>query len=266
MIKRGLYILVLVCWRAPIASAFSPYENHLQTADVKRVALIASVKPGQEAATDATLKSLHDKQTSKALKKNNITNLSCYTKKLSGKTWVMIYFDYSGDDYLSAARSFEAAGSAITDLSKLTDPHPRATSYGTTWLQMEWICYIRGSASDEKSQNTYAMVTTIKPEKEREYRLLHEAVWPGVVDQMARGNNRNFSIFLVEIDDSIYEFFYVEYVGSDQEKDSEMDRTDPANIRWWKLTDPCQTPLPGAKGIWSMMGKVSYTESVKEGK
>ncbi len=237
--------------------AFSPYENYILNAKVKRAALIASVKPGQEAAMDNALKALSDKKESKALKKKDITNLSCYKKKLSGKTWVMIYFDYSGDDYLQAAKDFESAGEVIETLNKSIVPHPRAKRYGTTWLQMEWICYIRGSLSEEETKNAFSMVTTIKPQNEKEYRLLHQSVWPGVVDQMTRGNNRHFSIFLVEIDKTIYEFFYLEYVGIDSKKDGEMSSTDPANIRWWKLTDPCQTPLPGTKDIWSMMDKIS---------
>ena len=121
---------------------------------------------------------------------------------------------------------------------------------------MEWITYIRGSRSEADIQNAYSMVTTLKPGKEAEYRLLHQAVWPGVCDQMARGNHRHFSVFLTEIDDTLYEFFYVEYAGSDAKKDGEMDRTDPINIRWWKQTDPCQAPLPGTEGIWTMMDKI----------
>ena len=106
-----------------------------------------------------------------------------------------------------------------------------------------------------------ALIASVKPEKEMEYRLLHQSVWLGVVDQMARGNNRNFSIFLVEIDKTIYEFFYLEYVGTDPKKDAEMNSADPTNIRWWKLTDACQTPLPGTKDIWSMMDKMSDKET-----
>ncbi|MBT3192186.1 MAG: L-rhamnose mutarotase [Verrucomicrobia bacterium] len=100
------------------------------------------------------------------------------------------------------------------------------------------------------------MVTRIRPEKEQEYRTLHQTVWPGVVDQMVRGNFRNFSVFLVELGDEIYEFFYVEYVGSDSAADGEMNNADPVNQRWWKYTDACQLPLPGASGPWLMMDKI----------
>jgi len=236
--------------------AFSPYESHMLTAKVKRAAVIASIKPGSEAAVDTALGELADKRAVKALKKADITNLSCYKKELSGKTWVMVYFDYEGDEYLEAASDFESAGEAVQTLSRHIVPHPHAKRHGTTWLQMEWITYIRGARSEANANNAFAMVTTIKPQKEAEYRLLHQAVWPGVCDQMARGNHRHFSIFLTEIDNTLYEFFYVEYVGSDAEKDGKMDQTDPVNIRWWKQTDPCQVPLPGTDGIWTMMDKV----------
>jgi len=242
------------------ATAFSPYESHMLTAKTKRAALIASVKPGSEAAVDTALGKLAGKRTVKALKKADITNLSCYKKELSGKTWIMVYFDYAGDEYLEAAADFESAGEAVRALNTHIDAHPHAKRHGTTWLQMEWITYIRGSRSEADTKNAVSMVTTVKPEKEAEYRLLHQAVWPGVCDQMARGNHRHFSIFLTEIEGTLYEFFYVEYVGNDAKKDGEMDRTDPINIRWWKQTDPCQVPLPGTDGIWTMMDKVTPCE------
>jgi len=89
------------------------------------------------------------------------------------------------------------------------------------------------------------------------YRTLHQAVWPGVVDQLARSNNRELSIFLVEIGDEIYEFLYVEYIGSDAAKDGNSSKTDPCTLRWWKLTDACQIPLPDVKeGIWAGMDAV----------
>ena len=86
---------------------------------------------------------------------------------------------------------------------------------------------------------------------------MHQTVWPGVVDQMARGNNRNFSIFLVELGDELYEFFYLEYVGHDAAKDEAMNKADPINQRWWKHTIACQSPLPGERDIWANMAPVS---------
>jgi L-rhamnose mutarotase len=110
------------------------------------------------------------------------------------------------------------------------------------------------------------MVTTIKPEKESDYRSLHQTVWPGVVDQMIRGNNRNFCIFLAEIEDTLYEFFYLEYMGTDPEKDDQMNKEDPVNQRWWAQTGPCQQPLPGETEIWASMIPVTDSTLQKESK
>ena len=102
-----------------------------------------------------------------------------------------------------------------------------------------------------------AIVTRIKPEKEQLYRSLHQTVWPGVSDQLIRTHNRNLSIFLVELGDDIYEFLYVEYVGDNAEADGQASKEDPCTVRWWKLTDACQLPLPDQKeGIWSGMESV----------
>lgn len=239
-----------------VSLAFSPYEEYIATHKMKYAALIAAAEKGKEAELDKALSALFEKKHIKALKKNDITNLSVHKKILTNKqTWYMIYFDYEGKNYLDAAKDFEQAA---PDLKKFVKPHPRARKYGTSWLQMEWICYIRG-VMDKKlpSEQKIAMVTRIKPEKEQLYRSLHQGIWPGVTDQMARANNRNFSIFLVEIGEEIYEFFYFEYVGKDIEADGKASAEDACNIRWWKNTDSCQDPLPDAKGsVWSGMDPV----------
>jgi len=131
---------------------------------------------------------------------------------------------------------------------------------------MEWINYIRGLDTEREPTQVLSMVTTIKPEKESDYRSLHQTVWPGVVDQMIRGNNRNFCIFLAEIEDTLYEFFYLEYMGIDSEKDDQMNKEDPVNQRWWAQTGPCQQPLPGETEIWASMIPVTDSTLQKESK
>lgn len=256
-VKTKLITIVLAAVSL-CASAFSPYEEYLRSGETTRVGLIAAAKPGQEEALANALQSLTEKKIAKALKKKKITNLSSYSVPILGKTWVMVYFDYDGKDYLQAAADIEQV-EVFQGLEKWVEPHPRAARYGTKWLQMEWITYLHASQK-EVAGDPFAMVTRIKPEKEQEYRMLHQTVWPGVVDQMARGNYRNFSIFLVEIGDEIFEFAYGEYVGTDSKKDGEMNSTDPCNLRWWKITDACQNPLPGADGIWLMMKKTDGEE------
>ena len=248
-----------VCLVVLLASAlsvlgFSPYEEYLQSGRQTHVAVLASVKSGKGDVLRGGLQALEAKRATKAFKKVKISEISSYSFDYKSNTWVMVYFDYDGDEYLKATEAFESV-SQVKALDQLITPHPRAERYGTHWLQMEWINYIKGSHKKGPAVNKFAMVTIIKPEKEKEYRLLHQTVWPGVVDQMVRGNNRDFSIFVAEIGDEIFEMFHVDYVGSDAKKDAKMDQTDPFNIRWWKHTDACQKPLPGCDGIWLMMEK-----------
>ncbi|MCE5185940.1 MAG: L-rhamnose mutarotase [Planctomycetaceae bacterium] len=234
--------------------AFSPYENYLLSGRDRHAALIAQVKPGQQDALAKSLLELREKKMTRKLQRAGITHVSAFTRQIQGNLWCMVYFDFSGKkNYLDAAESFESVAGG---LNGLLVPHPRAVTCGRTWLQMEWINYIRGCDVKGAPTSITSMVTTIKPEKEMEYRTLHQTVWPGVVDQMARGHVRNFSIFLVEIQDELYEFFYLEYMGQDANKDDAMNRQDPANQRWWKHTDPCQQPLAGSTGIWSPMTPV----------
>ena len=121
---------------------------------------------------------------------------------------------------------------------------------------MEWINFIYG-ANPSLNPKRFAMVTRLKPEKEAEYRLLHQSTWPGTVDRMTRMEYHDFSIFLIEWGAEIYEMFYVEFVGVDAGKDKMGSVAEPAYERWVKQTDACQEPLPDAKGIWSAMDKVN---------
>ncbi len=233
---------------------FSPYEEYLQSGRQTHVALLAQVKSDKGAELQDALNILKEKKATKAFRKAKISEISSYSFEYKSNTWVMVYFDYDGDEYLKAAEAFESVSEA-KDVTQFITAHPRAKRYGTKWLQMEWICYIAGLQKKGPATSKFAMVTKIKPEKEKEYRLLHQTVWPGVVDQMVRGNNRDFSIFIAEIGDEIFEIFHLDYVGDDAEKDGKMNQSDPFNIRWWKHTDACQTPLPGVDGIWKMMDK-----------
>jgi L-rhamnose mutarotase len=93
----------------------------------------------------------------------------------------------------------------------------------------------------------YGSVVRLRPEMEREYRRLHAAVWPDVLDQIARSNIRNYSIFLR---DGVL-FAYFEYGGEDFEADMAAMAADPRTQEWWTLTDPCQQPVEtAADGQW----------------
>lgn len=100
----------------------------------------------------------------------------------------------------------------------------------------------------------HAWVTGLKPEKADRYRNLHAHPWPGVTATLKACNIRNFSIYEREIAGKTYLFAYLEYTGKDFAADMKKMADDPETQRWWKETDPCQSPLPDALKagrIWS---------------
>jgi L-rhamnose mutarotase len=92
----------------------------------------------------------------------------------------------------------------------------------------------------------YAAVIRLRPEKEAEYRELHAAAWPDVLDALKRGHVSNYSIFLR---DGLL-FSYLEYHGIDYDADMAAIAADPVSQRWWAFTNPCQQPLDSAGTHW----------------
>ena len=91
----------------------------------------------------------------------------------------------------------------------------------------------------------YARIIGLKAEKHDEYLRLHADVWPEVYAMISACNIRNFTIFLRRLPDGKdYLFMYFEYVGTDYAADMKRMAADPKTQEWWKLTDPCQEPLP----------------------
>jgi L-rhamnose mutarotase len=104
----------------------------------------------------------------------------------------------------------------------------------------------------------YGMVIRVKPEKLEEYKRLHAAVWPGVLDLIRQCNIRNYSIYFKDG----FLFSYFEYIGIDFQADMAKMAADPTTQAWWKVTDPCQEPLPTrAEGEWwAKMEEVFHTD------
>lgn len=93
----------------------------------------------------------------------------------------------------------------------------------------------------------YGMVIQVKPELLDAYKHLHANTWPQVLQKITDCNIRNYSIFLRDG----YLFSYFEYVGDDYDADMAAMAADPVTQAWWKLTDPCQQPIPtAAEGEW----------------
>lgn len=90
-------------------------------------------------------------------------------------------------------------------------------------------------------------VIGIKPEDIEEYERIHEEIWPTVAATLKRANIQNYSIFRY----GNLLFAYMEYTGTDYEKDMALISDDSETQRWWKITAPMQVKLPEAHdGEW----------------
>jgi L-rhamnose mutarotase len=107
----------------------------------------------------------------------------------------------------------------------------------------------------------YGMVIGLRPEKVREYRKLHAAVWPDVLKMIRQCHIRNYSIYLRKLDDGQdYLFSYFEYVGNDFAADMAKMAADPTTQKWWAVCKPCQKPLNDCASDewWAAMEEVFH--------
>jgi len=92
----------------------------------------------------------------------------------------------------------------------------------------------------------YGSVIELLPEKEQLYRELHANVWSDVINATKKAKIRNYNIYVTEIGNKKYLFSYLEYTGTDPEKDFNSIALDPTTKnKWWPITDGCQKVLPG---------------------
>lgn len=122
-----------------------------------------------------------------------------------------------------------------------------------TLLVVLFAVLLTGCATHPTPQR-YAWVTGLKPEKADYYRRLHANPWPAVNAMLKECHVRNFSIHEREIDGKIYLFAYLEYTGRDFAADMKKMAADAETQRWWKETDPCQSPLPDAAAAGKIWG------------
>jgi L-rhamnose mutarotase len=109
----------------------------------------------------------------------------------------------------------------------------------------------------------YGMVLALQPDKVEEYKRLHAAVWPDVLDRIGECNIRNYSIYLRVLDDGQhYLFSYFEYIGDDFAADMAKMAADPATQKWWDCCKPCQKPLKhrAPDEWWSPMEEVFHLD------
>ena len=92
-------------------------------------------------------------------------------------------------------------------------------------------------------------VIGIRPEKVEEYKRLHAAAWPGVLETITACNIRNYVIYLREPENLL--FSHLEYHGEDWEADQARMAADPVTQEWWSVCKPCQARLDTAReGEW----------------
>ena len=131
-----------------------------------------------------------------------------------------------------------------------------------TLLCLLFAASLAGCASTPPAHVTrYVWVTGLKPEKAEYYRQLHAHPWPSVLQQIKNSHIQNFSIHEREIAGQTYLVAYLEYTGTDFAADMKRMAADPETVRWWKETDPCQSPLPDAAAkekIWSDTKEVYF--------
>jgi L-rhamnose mutarotase len=98
----------------------------------------------------------------------------------------------------------------------------------------------------------YGMVIGVKEETLAEYKKLHAAVWPAVLQMIKECHIQNYSIYFRKMPDGKYYLFsYFEYVGEDFEADMATMAADSTTQEWWKHCGPCQEPLPDREeGAW----------------
>jgi len=102
------------------------------------------------------------------------------------------------------------------------------------------------------------MVIKLKEDEMEEYKKIHADDHYGVRDLLIKYNMRNFSIFLIQLEDgNYYEFGYYEYTGDNFEEDMKNLASEPRNQAWLAVTDAMQIPLNGYKS-WAEMETIYF--------
>ena len=111
-----------------------------------------------------------------------------------------------------------------------------------------------------KAAKRYGSVLGLKPEAIAEYKRVHAAVWPKVLEQIKASHISNYSIYLREPENLLFAYF--EYSGSDYAADMAAMAADPNTQEWWKLCMPMQAPLASKTEAewWAGMEEVFHLD------
>jgi L-rhamnose mutarotase len=100
----------------------------------------------------------------------------------------------------------------------------------------------------------HVQLVKLLPERHQHYLDLHASVWPQVEERIRASNLVNYSIHV----HGELLIAYFEYTGEDFDADMARIAADPVTQKWWELTLPCQSPLPGgapwveASEVWHL--------------
>ena len=109
----------------------------------------------------------------------------------------------------------------------------------------------------------YGSVIGLRAEKLEEYKRLHAAVWPKVLQMIKDCHIQNYSIFLRRLPDGKhYLFSYFEYTGQDFASDMAKMAADATTQEWWRHCEPCQEPLAdrAQSEWWAAMQEVFHVD------
>lgn len=231
----------------------SPYENRLNNEAFRRIALIASIRTGSEKALESTIANKPD-SLEVELQSAGILHLQTYQKALEDKNVLFIYFECDELDQEKAISILKASSPWCQRLEAHLLPHPRATEQNAPWQRAEFINVIADNIDRNRNiGKPQGLVAALKPGSELWYRTLHQTNWPGVIDQMHRSNNQNWTTFLLEFGDELLLFTHVEYLGDNPQADQAAMEGDPVSQRWWTHTQPCLYSPTKEKGPWLEM-------------
>ncbi|WDR05243.1 L-rhamnose mutarotase [Devosia rhodophyticola] len=106
----------------------------------------------------------------------------------------------------------------------------------------------------------YGSVIGLDAAQIAEYKKVHAAVWPDVLNQIKNSNITNYSIFLREPENLL--FAYYEYVGNDHAADMARMAADPVTQKWWAVCMPMQRPLSTRTGDewWASTEEVFHVD------
>jgi len=104
----------------------------------------------------------------------------------------------------------------------------------------------------------YGMMVRVKPGGLAQYKRLHAAVWPGVLEMIRACHIRRYSIY--HKDGVLLSYF--EYHGDDFAADMARMAADPATQRWWDACKPLLDPLEtrGPDEFWASMEEVFHAD------